>query len=87
MQYPYVSKLDAGTYEFLKTFGVEIVSSGDLISLFNAVWTEEQYKDNIPVASALVEIVKDAFRYIKDEIKQKQFHYRVYSSAVHNERV
>jgi Xaa-Pro aminopeptidase len=67
---PYVSKLDAGTFEFLKTFGVDIVSSGDLISLFNAVWTKQQYEDNMPVADALVEIVKKAFGYIKSEVKK-----------------
>ena len=34
---PYVSKVDAGTFEQIKSCGVEIVSSGDLISLFAAV--------------------------------------------------
>jgi Xaa-Pro dipeptidase len=65
---PYVSKVDAGTMEQIKGYGVEVVSSADLISMFDAVWTEEQYKENIPVAEALYDIVKDAFGYIKRQL-------------------
>jgi len=64
---PYVSKVDAGTIEQLKTFGVEIKSSADLISMFGAVWSEEQYLENKPVAIALTNIVFKAFAYIKEE--------------------
>ncbi len=62
---PYVSKVDAGTIEVIKSLGIEIKSSGDLISMFDAVWTEEQYQENIPVADALTEIVKKAYGFIK----------------------
>ena len=48
--------------------GVDVVTSGDLISLFVAVWDEEQYKDNIPVANALTDIASDAFNFIKNKI-------------------
>lgn len=64
---PYVSKVDAGTIEMLRTFGVEIKSSADLISMFGALWTEEQYLENKPVATALTNIVVKAFAYIKEE--------------------
>jgi len=65
---PYVSKVDAGTIEQIKSYGAEIVSSGDLISMFNAVWTNEQYEENKPVADALTMIVKKAFGFIKEKI-------------------
>lgn len=65
---PYVSKIDAGTLEQIKSYGVEVVTSGDLISLFAAVWDEAQYLDNIPVANAMTDIVKDAFNLIKNKI-------------------
>lgn len=65
---PYVSKVDAGTIEQIKEFGVEIISSADMISMFNAVWTEEQYNENKPVAEALYDIVKKAFLFIKENI-------------------
>src|SRR6476661_2769811 len=35
---PYVSRVDAGTIELVRSFGVEIVPSGDLIQLFEACW-------------------------------------------------
>ncbi len=65
---PYVSKVDAGTIEQIKSFGVNVVTSGDLISLFDAVWSDEQYQDNIPVANALTDIAADTFKFIKKEI-------------------
>src|SRR3990167_256044 len=39
---PYVSRVDAGTIEQIKSLGVEIVSSADLISMYHALWTKEQ---------------------------------------------
>ncbi|MEX2175108.1 MAG: M24 family metallopeptidase [Pirellulaceae bacterium] len=40
---PYVSRIDAGTLELVRGFGCEIVSSGDLIQRFEAVWDDEQW--------------------------------------------
>jgi Xaa-Pro dipeptidase len=65
---PYVSKVDAGTIEQIKEFGVEIISSCDLISMFNAVWSDEQYNENKSVADDLYKIVKKAFLFIKEKI-------------------
>ncbi|PIS44581.1 MAG: peptidase, partial [Ignavibacteria bacterium CG08_land_8_20_14_0_20_37_9] len=62
---PYLSKVDAGTLELIKTFGVQVVSSADLITQFTALWSPEQYAENVPVAKALVKIAKDAFNFIK----------------------
>jgi Xaa-Pro dipeptidase len=64
---PYVSKVDAGTIEKIKSFGVDIKSSADLISLFDAIWTDDQYLDNKPVADSLYEIVMNAFAFIKEK--------------------
>jgi Xaa-Pro aminopeptidase len=40
---PYVSRVDAGTIELVKSFGVEIVPSGDLIQMFEACWDDQQW--------------------------------------------
>jgi len=40
---PYISKVDAGTIELVRKFGVEVVSSGDLIQFFEATWDAEQW--------------------------------------------
>lgn len=64
---PYVSKVDAGTIEQIKKIGVEIVSSADLISMFDAVWTNELFEENKPVALYLTQIVFDSFNLIKEK--------------------
>ncbi len=38
---PYVSRVDAGTVELVRQAGAEVVSSGDLIQRFAAVWDAE----------------------------------------------
>lgn len=65
---PYVSRVDAGTIEQIRSLGVEIVGSADLISMYNALWTKEQFSENKPVAYALNEIVYKAFDFIKKKI-------------------
>ena len=39
---PYISRVDAGTIEMVRSLGVEIVTSADLVQQFEAVWTDEQ---------------------------------------------
>lgn len=43
---PYVSKVDAGTVELVKSLGVEVVSSGDLIQRFEATLDDEQWQSH-----------------------------------------
>ncbi len=69
---PYVSRVDAGTLEYLNTFGIEIKSSGDLISMFGALWTNEQYEENKIAAKALYDIVDISFAFIKSKITNKE---------------
>jgi Xaa-Pro aminopeptidase len=64
---PYVSKIDAGVLEEIKSLGVNVKSSGDLISMFTAVWSKQQFKDNISIAKGLTKIVSDSFKYIKNK--------------------
>ena len=69
---PYVSRVDAGTIEQIRSLGVEIVSSADLISMYNALWTKEQFQKNKPVAYALNEIVYKSFDFIKKKISNSK---------------
>ena len=69
---PYVSRVDAGTIEQIKALGVQIVSSADLISMYNALWTKEQLKENKPVAIALNDIVEKSFDFIKKKISNSK---------------
>ena len=47
---PYVSRVDAGTVELVRSFGVDVVSSGDLIQLFEAAWDDEQERSHFEAA-------------------------------------
>jgi Xaa-Pro aminopeptidase len=44
---PYVSHVDAGTIELVKSTGVEVVSSGDLITVFEATWDDAQWASHL----------------------------------------
>jgi Xaa-Pro aminopeptidase len=37
---PYIARVDAGTIELIRGFGVDVVSSGDLVQRFSAAWNE-----------------------------------------------
>jgi Xaa-Pro aminopeptidase len=46
---PYVSKVDGGTIDLVRSAGVEVVSSGDLIQFFEATLDEEQWQSHVEV--------------------------------------
>lgn len=57
----YVSMVDAGTAEFLRSLGKEIVTSADLVSQFEAVLTEEQRSSHQAAQRAIDPIVAEAW--------------------------
>jgi Xaa-Pro aminopeptidase len=60
----YVSMVDAGTVEFLRSIGKQIVSSADLVSLFEAVLTAEQVASHKVAQSAIDTILEEAWHKI-----------------------
>jgi len=54
---PYVSLIDGGTLELVRSLGVEVVSSANLIQLFESRWTDEQLKMHLE-AGRLVDSVR-----------------------------
>jgi Xaa-Pro aminopeptidase len=58
---PYISRVDGGTLEQVRSMGVQIVSSADLVQQFEAVWTGQQWRDHQEAAEGLIEIVKETF--------------------------
>ena len=58
---PSCSRLDAGTAELLDSFGVELVTSADLIQRFAAVWTPEQLESHRRANVHLHRIALEAF--------------------------
>lgn len=66
---PYISRVDAGTVELVKSYGVEVVPSGDLIQQFEAVWDDEQEKTHFEAAKHCRAAYDVAFDFIAAEIK------------------
>src|SRR5579863_2339183 len=60
----YVSMVDAGTIEFLRSLGKEIVSSADLVSQFEAVLTEAQIASHTVAQKAIDEILEECWKEI-----------------------
>jgi Xaa-Pro dipeptidase len=56
---PYVSLVDGGTLELVRSAGVEIATSANLIQLFEARWTPEQFEMHID-AGKRVDCVREA---------------------------
>ncbi len=65
---PYVSTVDAGTVELVRSFGCEVVSSAILVQKFESVWTERQKEQYIYAASALRGFVDDTFAYVRNSL-------------------
>ena len=58
---PYLSRVDAGTIEAVRQRNVEVVSSGDLVQQFEAVWTPAQIATHDAASAALYRIKDRAF--------------------------
>ncbi len=65
---PYVSRVDAGTIELIRSYDVEVVSSADLIQTFEARWTDRQLESHQFAATALRRIVDQTFNHVHEAI-------------------
>ncbi|HEY1191824.1 MAG TPA: M24 family metallopeptidase [Gemmata sp.] len=66
---PYIGRVDAGTIELVRSFGCEVVGSGDLIQQFEAVWDADQEKSHFEAAALCRAAYDVAFAFIADEIR------------------
>jgi Xaa-Pro aminopeptidase len=58
---PALSRVDGGTIELVRATGVQIVSSGDLVTTLRARWTDAQLAAHRAAALALAAVKDDAF--------------------------
>jgi Xaa-Pro aminopeptidase len=61
---PRVSRVDAGTVELVRSLGVGVVSSADLMQYATQRWTPEQLEGHRRAAAKLGQIVNEAFQFI-----------------------
>jgi Xaa-Pro dipeptidase len=69
---PYVSRVDAGTVELVRSFGLEVVTSADLVQRFEAVWTPEQLEAHRYAARSLRTIIDESFGYIRETVTNRE---------------
>jgi len=68
---PYVSRVDAGTIELVRSFGVEVLPSGDLIQLFEACWDDEQWAMHLEAAKHTRSAYDAAFAFVAERVRQR----------------
>jgi Xaa-Pro dipeptidase len=66
---PYVSIVDAGTVELLKSLGYRVVSSADLVQMFVSVIPEEGFRTHIEAARVMDRIRAEAFDQIRAAVR------------------
>ena len=59
---PYVSRVDAGTIELVRSCGVEVVSSGDLIQQFEATWDDDQWQMHLDAEKVTIAAYRRGIR-------------------------
>ncbi|HEV7645618.1 MAG TPA: Xaa-Pro peptidase family protein [Pyrinomonadaceae bacterium] len=65
---PYIARVDAGTIELIRGFGVDVVPSGDLIQRFEAVWNDNQFAMHKEANEKVHKVIQEAFAEIKRRI-------------------
>jgi Xaa-Pro aminopeptidase len=74
---PYVSRVDGGTIDLVRSFGIEVVSSADFLPHFTAVLSDQQGQSHIRAGKELDRIVKGAYKWIFDHLDQRITEYDV----------
>lgn len=69
---PYVAMVDGGTLELVRQAGPEIVSSANLVQLFEARWTAAQLETHLEAGRRVDRIRAAAFRHIGDALRAGQ---------------
>ncbi len=69
---PYVANVDAGTVELVRSFGVEVCSSADLVQLFEARWTPAQLASHLEAARRIDRIRRETFVWLGNVLRQGQ---------------
>jgi Xaa-Pro aminopeptidase len=59
---PYVSMVDAGTVELVRSVGPKIFSSADLVQKYEACWTTEQLESHLAAGEGVDRIIREAFQ-------------------------
>lgn len=63
---PYVSRVDAGTLELVRSLGKTVVSSADLVQYFEARWSREQLQTHLEASRLLMDVLFETFNQVRE---------------------
>jgi len=68
---PYVAMVDAGTIELVRSAGVKVVSSADLVQKYEACWSPAQLESHLTAGAAIDRIIAEAFQHAGKCVREK----------------
>jgi Xaa-Pro dipeptidase len=68
----YLDRIPAGVLEMIRAAGATVVSSGELVTRFYAVWTPEQVETHVRAAEIIAAIARDAVRLAGERARSSQ---------------
>ncbi len=69
---PYVAMVDAGTVELIQAQGVEVVTSANLVQIFEAKWTQDKLDSHLAAGVLVDEVRRAAFIEIGDLLRGRE---------------
>jgi Xaa-Pro dipeptidase len=69
---PYVAMVDAGTVELVRSAGVKVVSSADLVQKYDACWSLGQLESHLEAGVVIDRVVHEAFHLAAKSVREKK---------------
>jgi len=69
---PYVAMVDAGTVELVRSTGVKVVSSADLVQKYEACWSPAQLESHMAAGVVIDRVVREAFQLAAKNVREKK---------------
>ncbi|HVO97439.1 MAG TPA: M24 family metallopeptidase [Bryobacteraceae bacterium] len=69
---PYVAMVDAGTIELIRSLGVEIATSANLVQYFEARWSEAQLEGHLEAGRRVDKVRREAFERIGTKLRASE---------------
>jgi Xaa-Pro aminopeptidase len=66
---PYVSMVDAGTVELVRSVGLEVASSAELVQAFEAKWSQAQFESHLEAGRRVDAVRAAAFEFIREHLR------------------
>ena len=69
---PYVAMVDAGTVELVRSAGVKVLTSADLVQKYEACWSAQQLESHLAAGAVIDRLVREAFELAAKNVREKK---------------